>query len=359
MVALAIALGVAPLLYSRVTQTLAAQEHLYRGVDLLNSGNAGSAEEEWRAAIRMAPGNGNPYRALGSLYLAQGRLAEAREVLRKLTQVAPKEPHVLCELAEVEYRQGTVPLLRATAEDASLEATREPDCIRAQIVAGNAWLDQGDVKRGLEHLRRAVRLNPSDVALTLQLIRFLLEGQQLEEATRTAAELTRRYPGYAQGYTLLATCYQLYPPGSPQARDLQPTLERALLLDPTNGLAQAQLGHVLLAAGDTQKAVRHLEVARLLNSRRTSTFFDLGLAYARLGRTAEAEKARAEFRRRSTLENDLAALEKRLALEPGSTKDLERLKALATALGEPERARRFLRQAPAPAPPGSQPEARP
>src|SRR5205823_3214480 len=163
-----------------------------------------------------APSNPTVYRALGTLYLHQGRLPEARTALLRLAALSPSEPHALCGLAEAELQAGPTALLEAAAEDGARAAALEPACVRAQTVAGNAWISKGDLRRGLGYLRSAVRLNPADVPLTLHFARTLLDAQQLDEAAGVAQELTRRYPGFAEGYVLLATCYGGYPPGSPQ-----------------------------------------------------------------------------------------------------------------------------------------------
>jgi predicted Zn-dependent protease len=312
--------GTVPLVNRQVARTLSAQGHLYRGVEAMNAGRADEAERAWNEALRAAPENPNAWRALGGLYISQGRLAEARDLLRRLSDRAPGEEHTLCELAEVEFKQGNPDSVRAAAEDAARAARLEPACFRAHTVAGNAWLLLGDAARGLHHLRAAARLNPSDTPLVQQLIRGLLEGQQLPEATRRAEALTARYPGFAQGYALLAVCYQLHPPDTPRARKALETARRCIDLDPTNALGQAQVGRLMLRDGDRQAAVRHLEAARFLNPERTATLFDLARAYRVTGRRAEAEAVQTLFRTRSALENELAALAKQLVMDPANNR---------------------------------------
>lgn len=349
-----------PLVYGQVQRAMAvqsAQEHLFAGIQRLNMGDATGAEAAWRAALRSEPRYGSAHRALGALYLSQGRLEEARQVLRQLASIAPREPHVLCELAEAGYLRGGPARVRLAAEDAELAVQLEPDCFRARTVAGNAWQELGDHRRGLAHLRAAVQLRPADVALAQQLVRGLLDGQQREEAAATARRLTEQYPGYAHGHALLAACYQLFPPGSPEQQALRPAAARALALDPTSALAHAVLGQALLNEGDASRAARHLEAARLLNPGRTATLFALARAYQLLGRAQLSEQLRTEFARRSMLENEVAALEKRLVLEPANARLRRRLQELARKLGEPERAARFAPDsAPSPqARPGASP----
>jgi tetratricopeptide (TPR) repeat protein len=342
---LAAVAALAPFLSRRVVRSMAAGTRLESGAALLAVGDATGAERDWRDAARIAPGDPNVYRALGALYLAQGRLPEARTTLHRLAAVAPREPHTLCELAEVELRARTVPLLQAAAEDGDRAAALEPECVRARTVAGNAWIERGDLRRGVDHLRAAVRLNPADVPLALHLTRSLLEAQQVEEAAQAAEGLTRRYPGHAAGYVLLGVVYQLYPPASPQGRSVRAVLERAVRLDPTNALAQAQLGHVLLNVGEPAAAVRYLQAARYLNPAKSSTLFDLSRAYAATGRPAQAERLARTYRQRSALENEVAMAEKRLVVQPAEVTTMLRLATLHEALGEAATAARYRHQA--------------
>lgn len=330
---LAAVAGLVPVVHARVRQTMVAQRHLLAGVELANAGDAPRAEAEWTEALRAAPENPNAYRALGALYLSRGQFEAARRVLRELARRAPREEHTLCELAEAELRRASPADVRDAAEDASLAAVLEPDCFRARTVAGNAWVRLGDTARGIPHLQAALRLNPADVPLRQQLVRILLEDQQLAAATRAAEALTRRYPGYGHGYALLAACYQLYPPGSPEARQALGTARRCLALEPTNALAHAEAGKLLLRQERAREALPHLEAARVLNPRRTSTLFDLSRAYQAVGRPRDAEELRKQFRRRSDMENELAALEKRQALHP-EDRLVRRIRQLTAALGD-------------------------
>src|SRR5688500_18719666 len=110
--------AVAPGLQARVARTMEAQQRLYKGAELLTRGHTEEAERLWQEAARLAPRNPNVHRTLGALYLSQGRLADARATLNRLADVAPREPHSLCELAEREYESGSLSLLSAAAEDA-------------------------------------------------------------------------------------------------------------------------------------------------------------------------------------------------------------------------------------------------
>jgi Flp pilus assembly protein TadD len=212
-------------------------------------------------------------------------------------------------------------------------------------VAANAWLAKGDTRRGIEHLRRVVRLEPGDPASALRLGKLLLRNQRLGEATEVAERLAARYPAMSEVLALQGACYRQHPPESEKARRAEGAFVRALELDPLNGEAHAGLGLHQLVQGRPGPAVRYLEAAQLLNVRDVSLPFNLGRAYRALGRAREAAKAEAEFAARSRVETELMALEKRLATSPTDAITLNRLIELSSRINDPERAARYRRWA--------------
>jgi tetratricopeptide (TPR) repeat protein len=242
-----------------------AETQLYRGMALLNAGDAAGAEAAWKTAAQSAPANPNVHEALGKLYLAQGRLAEARAALNRQADLGPREPHVLCELAEAEYRaaEGGPDVAEHALRDAVRAATLEPGCVRAQTVAGSLFLEKDDAARAIAHLERAVAANPADVPLTIHLINTLLQENRLDEARGWAERLAGRYPAFAPAHALLGRMYQLGPQNPAQTEKMRRALAAALRLDPMNALAHAVTGHDLLGRNASKQAVRHLEAARL------------------------------------------------------------------------------------------------
>jgi tetratricopeptide (TPR) repeat protein len=326
-------------LLPRQLQARQVAAHLDMGMALLKQGNVAEAEREWKAALQAAPENADAYQGLGRLTLAQGRLSDARDALNHLADLRPKEPHVLCELAALEYRVvATQAQSEAALQDATRAAALEPDCVRAQTVAGDACMDHGDQKRGLAYLRRAIQLKPEDVPLTLHGINRMLEANDLAGALAAARDLTRRYPGYTQGYALLATVCALYPRDSPEARSTEGLLLQALRFDPTNALAHARLGYVYLKADDARRAVAHLEAARLLHYQDASLLFNLSAAYRKMGRNADASRVERAFQQISRLENELSTLEKQAAMAPADAVLARRVQQTRAALETAQRA---------------------
>lgn len=327
---------------------------LFQGTASLNQGRIDDAERAWQTAAQLSPRNPTVQHALGALYLSSGRWPEARMALNRYADLAPTEPHALCDLAERELSTGSLNLLEPASLDAARAAILEPTCLRALTTAANAWLARGDTRRGITYLRRVAVLDPGNPSHRLRLGKLLLRAQRIAEATAVASQLVNRYPGWSAAVGLLGDCYAEAAPLSDEGRRAEPTLVRAVQLDPLNADAQAALGRLVLRRGRTPEAVKYLEAARELGATDLSIAFNLGRAYRQLGRPADAAQAEKEFTRRSRVENELGELEKRLATSPRDAGVLARLLQLSRELGDPARVARYQRLA-APGGPGGTP----
>jgi predicted Zn-dependent protease len=274
-------------------------------------------------------------------------MPEARAARNRLADLVPGEPHVLCTFGQAELSSGSPDRFEMAAKDALRAAKLEPNCVLALTLAGDISMDRGDQKAGLEYLKRAVKLKPEDVPLTLHYINRLLEANDLAGALAVARGVTERYPGYAQGYVLMAMAGGQYPPASPEARATEGLLLKALRLDPTNALAHVRLGNLYLKAADFARAVPHLEAGRLLRYDQASLLFNLAEAYRRTGRTAEADRVQQSFQKISRLDNELSALDKQSAASPMDTSIKKRRSEVRAAL---ERAKQVFNEPDRPSP---------
>jgi tetratricopeptide (TPR) repeat protein len=100
-------------------------------------------------------------------------------------------------------------------------------------------------------------------------------------------------PGHATSHVQIAGEYLK----RGDAEKARPHAEKAIALAPTDFIAHRLMGQVALEAGDVPAAIASLEQSRTLEPNSPSVYFTLAKAYARAGRDADAEKARAEFTR--------------------------------------------------------------
>jgi tetratricopeptide (TPR) repeat protein len=136
--------------------------------------------------------------------------------------------------------------------------TRYPKTPHAHYARGVFFLTE-DSDRALEDFRRELAISPSHVPARLQIAFEYLKRGEAARALVVAREAAQLAPDH------FATCLAL--------------------------------GQVLLEMNEIQRAIPELEKATTLAPGSPQAHFMLGRAYARAGRTADAERARAEFTR--------------------------------------------------------------
>jgi tetratricopeptide (TPR) repeat protein len=136
--------------------------------------------------------------------------------------------------------------------------TRHPTLPHAHYARGVFFLTE-DPKRALDDFRREIEISPSHVPARLQIAFELIKRGDAAQARGPAQE--------------------------------------AAALAPDHFATRLALGQVMLEMNEIDPAIAQLEAAAKLAPGSPQTQFMLGRAYARAGRTADAERARAEFTR--------------------------------------------------------------
>jgi serine/threonine protein kinase/Flp pilus assembly protein TadD len=166
-----------------------AEAHTARGLALSICKRFDEARAEFETAIRLNPTQFEARYFYGRACLAQGRLADAAQLLAEASQLRPEDYQALLlgagvlaglgRTAEAEsaYRRG----LRV----AENHLTLYPDDSRALCLGATAWCQLGERQRALEWAGRALTLDP-DEAMTLYNVAcvYSLLGQT-EEAVDT------------------------------------------------------------------------------------------------------------------------------------------------------------------------------
>ncbi len=198
--------------------------------------------------------------ALAQFSIRHGNIAYAREVLgRAITAHAGS--------AKLLFEDGVAAALGGNFDDALkrfAEAERiSPDWAAPVLAEGVALLQQGKPDEAVGSFRRAARIAPEDSRAHLLLAMALLRsGAKTDAARRTEATGAAR---------------------------------QAIQLDPKSGRAHAVLGELEQAANRPETALRELEAANRLDPGNATTLYQLGQAYRRQGREAEARTTLAAF----------------------------------------------------------------
>jgi tetratricopeptide (TPR) repeat protein len=319
-----------------------ARQHLAAGMDYAERGLGAAAEREWQAALRISPQFLDAHRMLGEYYMTTHQWHKAIAQWEQLRQLAPREPHVQCKMAEALMRSGQeVDALRW----AERELKRDRQCLKALLTAGILTDKTSDRRRAAEYLRAAATLRPTDPQVLIVLGRSLTKSGQYQEARVVLRRVLQLSPRSAEAHYLLGWGAARSPSEPDHIQRAEQYYREVLRLNPLHAGARLELGRLALQRHDPPAAVFQLEEAARLMPQNAQVFFTLAQAYESARDAAKARKARAKFLRLSQRDATEAALLKRCAADANDAESHYRLGALKWEKGEAELARYFLRQA--------------
>jgi class 3 adenylate cyclase/Tfp pilus assembly protein PilF len=185
----------------------------------------------------------------------------AREMLERVTQMAPNYADAHAELADIYFQRATFGWSEFAQQDietairlAQKAIEIDPDCVLAHSVLARAYTSILKYDLGLAESERALQLNPSDAEVLLARAAVLLWTGRIDESIATA--------------------------------------EAAIRLNVSIGPeASLNLGLAYLLAGRYGDAVRLLEAQRTRYPTYPLLDFPLAAAYAELGRASDATDA--------------------------------------------------------------------
>ena len=224
-------------------------------------------------------------------YTGLGRDQDAVDVALRLSRLHPDDPEVL-------YHSG-----RLFANFAYLQTMKlaevAPDSVWLHQAAGEANESQGLYDAAIREYRQVIAAAPRRPGIHFRVGRALLGRSQngspddLVEARKAFEEELRVDPTNANAAYEIAEMHR-------KAGELEPArvfFEQALKHYPDFEEALVGLGRALIALGQPAQALPRLEAAIKLNAENEVAHYQIAQAYRALGKTAEQEKALAEFTR--------------------------------------------------------------
>jgi tetratricopeptide (TPR) repeat protein len=246
-------------------------------------------------------------------YTGLGRDRDAVDVALALSRLHPDDPEVL-------YHSG-----RLFANFAYLQTMRlaevAPDSVWLHQAAGEANESQGLYDAAIREYRQVLALSPRRPGIHFRIGRTLLSRSQDGAAGEGAAADARAAfeeelkidPTNANAAYELAEMHR-------KAGELQKArefFEQALTHYPGFDDALVGMGRTLIGLGRPAEALTRLEAATKRNPENEVAYYQIAQAYRALGKTAEQEKALAEFTR-------LRAAAQRAAAVPPDRRDVTR-----------------------------------
>lgn len=220
---------------------------------------------------------------LGLLQLRARRFGDAKETLSQLAKV-----HIRTK--EVNTALGLAALLIAP-KDAPPEGTPGATVVERAGEA-EAQLTVKDFEQAKRTYTQLVDEYPAYPNLHFAFGRLLLETNETDQAVEQFQLELKRDPENVNSMLEIASVrYQV------DSEEGLHYAEEALKLSPRLPFAHYLVGLLRLDTGNAAGAIPELEIAEKAFPNESRVYFSLGSAYARVGRKAEAAKARAEFAR--------------------------------------------------------------
>jgi len=289
-IGLAVMAGVAGVaaLYAATRPASPAVRHLRAGNALAAAGNSADAIREWQVAEALDPSVVEAHEALGRVYLDAGALAVAIRELTAVSKAAPNRPHAFCRLARA-CREGA---LTELAFQAAKEAVgREPRCARAHQVLGELQLDRQNLGESLREEEAAVKLEPENYELRIELARLYLGLSELSKAEEQVRHALKLEPQGLVAPALLAHL-MLEQGDTSRYPEAEQALRRCVAAEPDNAEALADLGRLLLSRGEPKEAAKYLDRVLGVQPRHREAVQNLARAFSALHRDDEARALR-------------------------------------------------------------------
>jgi tetratricopeptide (TPR) repeat protein len=216
----------------------------------LTIGRFADAKKEALKVLEQVPDNGDAIVALAEAARSKEDIEEAGQQLEKF----PKKDNLSFHLASANLFLNSGNL--AAAENTLRQAlTLDPKSSAAHMALGDLHLLRKDQKQAGEEFKKAAELAPVRSMERLKYAAWMSAAGDTEETRRISTEMTRLAPDYLPGWTLLSEL-AFKDKKYDEALSL---LENVFSRDPGNVDGHRLESELLLAKGDTKKAVEVLE----------------------------------------------------------------------------------------------------
>lgn len=176
------------------------------GRGLLDAGAQEEAQQTWASLLDSHPTHGPTLESLsGLLWMRHGDVAAARQPLERAMQLAPGQPAIVIQLAQLLDTAGESTQAMQTLESALARMPGHPDLHAA---AARVALPH-DANRALDHARLAVQASRGRRSAVATYADALLAAGRVADAAEVAARLHQADPGDSHALALLSSTGRL------------------------------------------------------------------------------------------------------------------------------------------------------
>ncbi len=249
---------------------------------------------------------------LVEVYSHAGDLDKAASMVGTLRRIFPSDVEILYTARRI---YGDL------ADDAMLRlALLSPDSARMHQLMAHEMMRQGNRKGTIEQYQQALKLDPRATGLHFELGEVYStadsadpdKSKEVEEAKKEYLAELALNPFDAKSECRLGDISFR----ASKTEEAFKRFSRCLQLQPDDADANAGLGKTLMAMHEPQKAQQYLERAIRLDPLHAATHYRLAMIYRKSGRTADADRELAEFRRLKDTKNRLRDLYKPMHVPP-------------------------------------------
>jgi len=241
------------------------------------------------------------------LYSATGDLDKAAGVVGTLRRLLPADGEILYAARRI---YGDL------ADDATLRlATLAPDSARMHQLMAHEMMRQGNRDGAIEQFREALRIDPQATGLHFELAEAYYTASDNPDLKK--AEIEYRAALAANPFDAKSECQlgEIALHG-PDAAAAFKHFSRCLELQPDDVDATMGLAKTMTLMKEPLKAQQYLERVVRLDPLREVAHYRLATIYRASGRTADADRELAEFRRLRTLKSNLREVYKQMRVHP-------------------------------------------
>jgi len=233
-------------------------------------------------------GKAELYNLVSEDYVKTGQLKKAYDALRTATKLEPE--------AEDNYVDLAMLCLQYENYDLGLEILEvglhyTPNSYRLHVQRGVTLVMTGHMQDAEKEFQAASALAPEKALPYVALSEVWMQSGQTEKAV----ELLRSKSNLPGTDFIVPFIFALSlirsgaSAGTPRGMEAIQALERSIRRKSDFARSHAELGQLLLKAGDTDRGIAELEIATKLDPNDAGPLYQLGMAYRRKGQKAKAE----------------------------------------------------------------------
>lgn len=237
---------------------------------------------------KQTPQDGDVLNLLGQAYVDAGDTGKAQATLQEATKIHPSDERNYLALAKLAM-DAEMTAMGIEAMDRGLEQL--PGSYALRIQRGFLRLSNGLYADAAADYRRAIEIQPSSASPKIGLAFVLLQDKREEEAAKILEGVLSSNQNFFVHYLL----------GELRVREERNDeavdhLRKAAQIEPNFSPTHTNLGKLYLKKNDVGAAVKELELAVSLDSEDPTAYYQLSMAYRRIGEREKAQKALAQVK---------------------------------------------------------------